>query len=130
MAAKKPRGTPEREAVAGSGPAYGTFGDWPPTPDSSLFSTNEAAIADSELTQAEREEYQRGLVTWKKAKSWRFWIRWKWVPWYALLLAAMCVLATLSIYHREVSSHLRYVWFGGDRCQGTGGKADSRSSST
>lgn len=104
-AVKKPRGTPERDAVAGhSGPAYGTFGDWPPTPDSSLFSTDEAAIADSELTQAEREEYHRGLVTWKKAKSWRFWIRWKWVPWYALLLAATCVLAALSIYHREVSS--------------------------
>lgn len=105
---KKGTRTPERERDAGlpnsSREGYGTFGGgWPPTPDSSLFSTDEAAIADSELTQAEREEYHRGLVTWKKAKSWRFWIRWKWVPWYVLLLAASCVLAALSIYHREVS---------------------------
>lgn len=97
-------GLPTRLGTGGT--AYGTFyphGGWPPTPESSLFSSDEAALADEELTQAEREEYHRGLVTWKKAKSWRFWLRWRWVPWYLLLGFVMGVLTALSIYHREVS---------------------------
>lgn len=117
-------------AVAGRPPlhlgagraGYGTFyphgSAWPPTPDSSLFSTDEAAFEDNELTQAEREEYQRGLVTWEMAKSWRFWLRWRWVPWYLLLGAAMCVLAALSIYHREVSPTARLLTPRAPRCHG------------
>lgn len=57
---------------------------------------------ETDLTHAEQEEYERGLLTWERAKDWRFWIRWAWVPWYllgALLVAGVCAVA---VCHREV----------------------------
>ncbi|BEJ17510.1 hypothetical protein CspHIS471_0609110 [Cutaneotrichosporon sp. HIS471] len=67
----------------------------PPSPGSN-FST------ETGLTSNEQEEYERGLLTWDRAKDWRFWFRWSWVPWYilgALLVAGVCAVA---VCHREL----------------------------
>jgi hypothetical protein len=58
---------------------------------------------DVELTEHERREYERGLVTWDRAKDWRFWIRREWIPLYACGALLLAAVSFVAVYHREVS---------------------------
>jgi len=57
---------------------------------------------DVELTEQERAEYERGLVTWDRAKNWRFWIRREWTPLYLAAIVVLAAVSFVAIYHREV----------------------------
>ncbi|KLT44987.1 hypothetical protein CC85DRAFT_241501 [Cutaneotrichosporon oleaginosum] len=92
-------------------PHYGATGAAPSpasprTPNTRTFllprSPGSNFSTETGLTHAEQEEYERGLLTWERAKNWRFWLRWAWVPWYLLggvLAAGVC---TVALYHREL----------------------------
>lgn len=69
----------------------------PRTPLLSRFDDN------VQLTEQERQEYERGLLTWERAADWRFWIRREWIPFYAIAAVLLTMVSTVAIYHREVS---------------------------
>jgi hypothetical protein len=66
---------------------------YPPRPD------------HDELTEEEREEYEKGILTWSKVKSWRFWIRKEWTWYYILFVLLVVVVALMAFFHKDVSSH-------------------------
>lgn len=60
------------------------------------------ATAETTLTREEQVEYERGLLTWSRATNWRFWVRWKWVPWYLLIVLFITAVCLVGAYHRQV----------------------------
>lgn len=68
----------------------------------SAFST------ETGLTQAEQHEYERGLLTWDRAKNWRFWFRWEWVPFYFLGVALAAGVCCVGVFHRQVRCRGRW----------------------
>ena len=58
---------------------------------------------DEELTEDERIEYEKGLITWEKAKSWRFWIRKEWTWIYVVLILLIVLVALVAFFHSQVS---------------------------
>ncbi|RXK40059.1 hypothetical protein M231_02699 [Tremella mesenterica] len=57
---------------------------------------------DDELTEDEREAYEKGIITWEKAKHWRFWLRREWLWWYVGLVVIIVLVALLAFFHRSI----------------------------
>lgn len=72
--------------------------------DSSIASDTESE-EERELTAVERVEYERGLLTWDRAKNWRFWVRWEWFGWYVLLGVIVLGVALVAVFHQDVSGN-------------------------
>lgn len=58
---------------------------------------------EQELTEDEREAYEDGILTWDKAKNWRFWIRKEWTWYYIAFVLLVIVVALMAIFHHQVS---------------------------
>ncbi|KAL1408160.1 hypothetical protein Q8F55_004964 [Vanrija albida] len=69
--------------------------------DSSIASDTESED-ERELTAAERVEYERGLLTWDRARDWRFWVRWEWLGWYVLLGLIVLGVALVAVFHQAI----------------------------
>jgi hypothetical protein len=59
--------------------------------------------AYDELTEEERVEYEKGILTWSKVKNWRFWIRKEWIWYYVLFVLLVVVVALMAFFHHSVS---------------------------
>jgi hypothetical protein len=69
------------------------------------------AETEAELTEDERIEYEKGVLTWEKAKDWRFWIRKEWTLYYIGFLVLVILVALMAFFHHSVSYLLSL-----DRC--------------
>jgi hypothetical protein len=56
-----------------------------------------------ELTEEEREEYEKGILTWSKVRNWRFWIRREWTWYYLGFVLLVVVVALMAFFHHSVS---------------------------
>jgi hypothetical protein len=59
--------------------------------------------AHDELTEEERVEYEKGIITWSKVKNWRFWIRKEWIWYYLVFVLIVVVVALMAFFHHSVS---------------------------
>jgi len=59
--------------------------------------------AYDELTEEERVEYEKGILTWSKVKNWRFWIRKEWIWYYVLFVLLVVLVALMAFFHHSVS---------------------------
>jgi len=75
------------------------------SPQQSLSST----VYDDELTEAEREEYEKGVLTWAKCKNWRFWIRKEWLWYYVIFVVLVVLVALMTFFHKSVSTVRRML---------------------
>ncbi|KAK4685259.1 hypothetical protein P7C73_g4894, partial [Tremellales sp. Uapishka_1] len=57
---------------------------------------------EDELTEDEQRAYDEGLLSWDKAKNWRFWFRREWLWWYVLLVIIIVVVGLMAIFHRRI----------------------------
>jgi hypothetical protein len=80
------------EVQLGTAPQYEPY---PPTP------------AHDELTEEERVEYEKGILTWSKVRNWRFWIRKEWIWYYVLFVLLVVVVALMAFFHHSVGLQLR-----------------------
>jgi hypothetical protein len=71
------------------------------SPQQSMSST----VYDDELTEEERIEYEKGVLTWSKCKNWRFWIRKEWKWYYLIFLVIVVLVALMAFFHRSVGRH-------------------------
>ena len=62
-----------------------------------------------ELTEEEREEYEKGILTWSKVKNWRFWIRKEWIWYYVLFVLLVVLVALMVFFHHSVSPNRTYI---------------------
>ena len=60
--------------------------------------------SDEELTEEERVEYEKGILTWGKVRNWRFWIRKEWIWYYVVFVLIVVVVALMTFFHKSVSS--------------------------
>jgi len=58
--------------------------------------------AHDELTEEERVEYEKGILTWGKVRNWRFWIRKEWIWYYVLFVLLVVVVALMAFFHHSV----------------------------
>ena len=58
---------------------------------------------EAELTEDELEVYEEGILSWDKAKSWRFWIRKEWTGWYLAFALVIVIVALMAFFHHHVS---------------------------
>ncbi|WVQ96474.1 hypothetical protein IAU59_003579 [Kwoniella sp. CBS 9459] len=61
---------------------------------------------EEELTEDEKIEYEKGLITWEKAKSVKFWIRKEWTLWYILFVLIVVVVALMAFFHHSIINWL------------------------
>ncbi|WWC62743.1 uncharacterized protein I303_105340 [Kwoniella dejecticola CBS 10117] len=61
---------------------------------------------DEELTEDEKIEYEKGLITWEKAKNWRFWLRKEWIWWYLIFILIVVVVALMAFFHHSIINWL------------------------
>ncbi|WVF68958.1 hypothetical protein IAT40_003732 [Kwoniella sp. CBS 6097] len=61
---------------------------------------------EEELTEDEKIEYEKGLITWDKAKSVKFWIRKEWTLWYILFVLIVVVVALMAFFHHSIINWL------------------------
>ncbi|WVQ85083.1 hypothetical protein IAT38_007247 [Cryptococcus sp. DSM 104549] len=64
---------------------------------------------EEELTEDELIEYEKGVITWEKAKSWRFWIRKEWLWWYLAFVVIVVVVALMAFFHHSIINWLSPV---------------------
>jgi hypothetical protein len=64
--------------------------------------------SDEELTEEERVEYEKGILTWGKVKNWRFWIRKEWIWYYLAFVLIVVVVALMTFFHKSVSPPLHH----------------------
>lgn len=69
------------------------------SPQQSMSNT----LYEDELTEEERIEYERGILTWAKCKHWRFWIRKEWIWYYVILVVVIVLVALMTFFHKSVS---------------------------
>ena len=62
-----------------------------------------------ELTEDERIEYEKGVMTWSKTKNWRFWIRREWLWYYIIFALIVVVVALMVFFHHDVGACVREV---------------------
>jgi hypothetical protein len=62
--------------------------------------------AHDELTEEERVEYEKGILTWSKVRNWRFWIRKEWIWYYVAFVLIVIVVALMAFFHHSVSHYL------------------------
>lgn len=65
------------------------------------------AIAEEELTEEELAEYERGIISWRKARRFDFWVRKEWRWGYALGVVAIVGVVLMTVYRHRVSRPLR-----------------------
>jgi hypothetical protein len=58
---------------------------------------------EEELTEDERIEYEKGIISWAKIRNWRFWIRREWLWWYILAVILVILVALMAFFHQSVS---------------------------
>lgn len=56
-----------------------------------------------ELTEEERIEYEKGILTWSKVRDWRFWLRKEWTWYYILFVLIVVIVALMAFFHHTVS---------------------------
>jgi len=61
---------------------------------------------DEELTEDERIEYEKGLITWGKVKNWRYWIRKEWWYYYVIVLVIVVLVALMLFFHKSIVNWL------------------------
>ncbi|KZT51734.1 hypothetical protein CALCODRAFT_503146 [Calocera cornea HHB12733] len=54
------------------------------------------------VQEMEEEEDGGSLFDFKKMKSWRFWLRKEWIPWYIIGLLLVVLTALMTIYHKQI----------------------------
>jgi hypothetical protein len=136
MTAQHPRSTYDtlddsQRAWQGTGPSQNT--EQSQTPDYLSSQTSGAppktvasrfTTQDEELTEEEREEYEKGVITWSKCKNWRFWIRKEWIWYYVGFVLLVVLVALMAFFHssvrsvtpfESVESGRRVIWVGADR---------------
>lgn len=59
---------------------------------------------EDELTEDELRQYEAGILTWDKAKNWRFWFRKEWTWYYVAFVLIIVLVALMAIFHHSVSS--------------------------
>lgn len=76
-----------------------------PSPSSESRTTQSTPISsDDELTEEERVEYEKGILTWGKVRNWRFWIRKEWIWYYLAFVLIVVVVALMAFFHKSVST--------------------------
>jgi hypothetical protein len=68
--------------------------------------TSPEAIADEELTTEELAEYERGIISWRRARRYDFWFRKEWRWGYAIAVVAIVLVTLMSVYHHRVGALL------------------------
>lgn len=79
--------------------------------ETSSTSTN-PLTADEELTEEERVEYEKGILTWGKVRNWRFWVRKEWIWYYIGFILIVVVVALMAFFHHSVSHPSRLAEVG------------------
>lgn len=75
-----------------------------PTPRTHLLARRLSDDSDDiELTAAEQAEYERGLLTWERAKRLSFWMRKEWIAWYALFVTLVLGVTLVAVFHKQAS---------------------------
>lgn len=64
-----------------------------------------------ELTEEEREEYEKGIITWSKATRPSFWFRKEWTWYYVIFVVIVVLVALMAFFHHRVSE-LKQSWSG------------------
>lgn len=59
---------------------------------------------DAELTEEERIEYEKGIITWDKAKHPGFWFRKEWLWYYVGFVFLVVIVALMAFFHHDVSA--------------------------
>lgn len=62
----------------------------------------DADVEDAELTEEERIEYEKGVITWEKAKHPSFWFRKEWAWYYVGLVFLIVIVALMAFFHHDV----------------------------
>ncbi|OCF57091.1 hypothetical protein L486_05950 [Kwoniella mangroviensis CBS 10435] len=75
-----------------------------PTTSASRIQSRHSIMQETEdeLTEDERIEYEKGLITWEKAKNWRFWLRKEWIWWYIAFILIVVVVALMAFFHHSI----------------------------
>jgi hypothetical protein len=55
------------------------------------------------LTEEERKQYEKGIVTWSKVIHWRFWVRKEWLWYYIAGILIVILVALMAFFHKDVS---------------------------
>jgi hypothetical protein len=58
---------------------------------------------EEELTEDERIEYEKGVISWEKAKNWRFWLRKEWIWYYVIFIVLVVLVGLMAFFHTDVS---------------------------
>ncbi|ODO09956.1 hypothetical protein I350_02179 [Cryptococcus amylolentus CBS 6273] len=61
---------------------------------------------EEELTEEELIEYEKGVLTWEKAKNWRFWLRKEWAWYYVAFVLIVVVVALMAFFHHSIINWL------------------------
>ena len=64
--------------------------------------TSPESIAEEELTEEELAEYERGIISWRRARRHDFWFRKEWRWGYAIAVVAIVLVTLMSVYHHRV----------------------------
>lgn len=73
------------------------------SPDQHHATTIESVSEHEELTEEERVAYEKGILTWSKVMSWRFWIRKEWIWYYLVFVLLVVLVALMTFFHSTVS---------------------------
>lgn len=73
------------------------------SPDQHHATTIESVAEREELTEEERVAYEKGILTWSKVMSWRFWIRKEWIWYYLVFVLLVVLVALMTFFHSTVS---------------------------
>jgi hypothetical protein len=75
------------------------------TPNMNLSKTSNTT--EDTLTEEERKEYEKGIVTWSKVIHWRFWLRKEWLWYYIAGILIVILVALMAFFHKDVSGYFR-----------------------
>ncbi|GFZ45062.1 hypothetical protein JCM24511_02788 [Saitozyma sp. JCM 24511] len=103
---------PKSSADTADLPSYSTNTDRRSGPQAQPTMSNEVPMqhhhggvmheTDEELTEDERIEYEKGLITWEKAKDWRFWFRKEWWYYYLVFIFLIIIVALMAFFHTRI----------------------------
>ena len=92
------------------------YGTTNPTSTDSINPTDHTGTSrspttdDDELTKDELIEYERGVITWRNARKWQFWLRTEWIWGYIICIILIVIIALMSFFHHRVSlSHRNHI---------------------
>lgn len=64
---------------------------------------------EEELTEDEWAQYEQGVLSWEKAKNWKFGIRKEWWWWYLIFVVLIVLVALMAFFHRQVSCRILFL---------------------